>query len=57
MTNPSILLCEKCKKNPATEVHDCPWIEFLYEEKMTETSPEDYCTCCKDCEQECRDDI
>lgn len=44
-------LCEKCKKNPASKPHICPFAEEVYDDSTTK------CTCCDDCTQECADDI
>lgn len=45
-------LCPKCKKNLATGLHGCPYAE----EVNNNTNPE-YCTCCKECEQVCADEV
>jgi len=45
-------LCEKCGKNPAQEPHPCP-----YQEEINDNHDPECCTCCPECEQQCRDDI
>jgi hypothetical protein len=39
--------CPTCKKNDATKPHPCP-----FEEEIND-NPDELCTCCPDCEQEC----
>ena len=46
------MLCETCNKNEAQEPHPCPFQQEIYGDNT-----EDFCTCCKDCEQDCADDI
>jgi len=43
-------LCPKCKKRPAQEPHPCPFQEEIHNDSET-------CTCCAECEQDCRMDI
>lgn len=43
-------LCE-CGKNPKAEPHVCPFKDDVHNDDFT------LCTCCPDCEQECKDDI
>ncbi len=38
--------CDWCNKNPADELHPCPYAEELFENFET-------CNCCKECESEC----
>lgn len=45
-------LCPNCKKSPATEPHGCPYAEEI----EGDANPE-YCTCCKECEQVCADEV
>lgn len=44
--------CQRCKKNEAAGPHRCP-----YQHDINDNSDEEYCRCCGDCEQDCRDDI
>lgn len=37
--------------NPAAAPHQCPYLVEIDEDRET------LCTCCKDCERECADDI
>lgn len=43
-------LC-KCGKNPATELHPCPYAVDVNGDYET------LCACCVDCENECADEI
>lgn len=43
--------CHRCKKNPATEEHTCPYATDILDDHGT------LCDCCDDCCQECADDI
>lgn len=47
----SFFKCENCKKNPATEPHTCPYAEDINDDHTT------LCTCCRECENNCCDDI
>ena len=42
-------LCQSCHKNKSTEPHCCP-----YQSDIKNNEDEEYCTCCSDCERECR---
>ena len=44
-------MCERCGKNPATELHTCPFAEEINDDH------ESLCDCCEECEQECIWDI
>ena len=44
------IMCE-CGKNPATEPHTCPYKEEIEDDHTT------LCTCCKECEDQCADDV
>ena len=44
-------MCPQCGINPAQAPHTCP---FLVE---IDDNYDDLCTCCKDCESDCGDDI
>ncbi len=41
-----IILCPKCKKNAATEKHQCPFKADIHDNY-------ELCTCCEDCQYEC----
>jgi len=44
-------MCPTCGRNPATKLHSCPYqIEI-------NNNNDPYCTCCEDCENECKADI
>lgn len=43
--------CQSCKKNPAGPEHTCP-----YQEEINDNT-EAKCNCCRECSQECCDDI
>ena len=43
--------CPKCKKNPATDSHICPYKQDINDDEET------LCTCCDECRQECAWDI
>ena len=45
-------LCPKCKSNPATEPHSCP-----YQADVNNDPDPECCTCCSACEHECAMDI
>jgi hypothetical protein len=45
-------LCPKCENNPAQEPHSCP-----YQQDVNNVEDEDYCTCCTDCQEDCRNSI
>lgn len=45
-------LCAKCKQNPATEPHQCP-----YAAEIAGNEDPEYCTCCSDCTRECAMDV
>jgi len=42
------MLCEHCGINEAQEPHPCP-----FDEEM-DIDTENLCTCCEECEEECR---
>jgi len=42
-------LCPKCHKNSAEEPHSCP-----YQEDINNVEDDKYCTCCPECQSECR---
>jgi hypothetical protein len=44
-------LCERCKKSPALELHECPFRADVHND------PRPCCTCCMDCQSECAADI
>ncbi len=44
-------LCSRCKKNPAAEIHACPFQEEINDDH------EEACDCCDECTQECLWDI
>ena len=50
LDSPAQEMC-KCGKNPASEPHECPLYEELYDDH------ESLCTCCPDCVCECLMDI
>lgn len=41
--------CRGCEEEGSEESHKCP-----YQETINGSDDEHYCTCCSDCEQECR---
>jgi len=43
-------LCKLCKKNPADELHTCPFAEEIYGDKQL-------CNCCQECTNRCCEDI
>lgn len=45
-------LCPVCQKNPAEELHSCP-----YEADIHNNPDEFFCTCCAACTQNCADEI
>jgi hypothetical protein len=45
-------MCSRCGKNPAQELHSCPYAEEINDEHDPE-----YCDCCEECTQECAWDI
>ena len=45
-----IKLCGTCKINPVQEEHTCPY-------KTEINDNYELCTCCKECETECSDEI
>ena len=49
--NTNVELCPSCNKNPAAEMHPCPYLEEIYD------NHEDVCTCCDDCSYECFMDV
>ena len=44
-------LCERCKKNPATVPHPCPYADEIGSDNET------LCTCCEECQHRCAMDI
>jgi hypothetical protein len=49
---PQVELCEKCGINEAQEPHPCP-----YQHEINDVEDDEYCTCCEECEDDCRADI
>ena len=45
-------MCGHCGKNPAEELHSCPYAEDI----NNDYDPE-YCNCCSNCTSECCQDI
>ena len=45
-------LCSKCGKNPAEELHPCPYKSEMNAESMDEDDL-DLCDCCVDCRGDC----
>lgn len=45
-------MCERCGLNEAQESHECP-----YQAEINDNEDPAYCTCCVDCEADCRDSI
>lgn len=43
--------CQRCRKEPATEPHTCPFAEDIHDDSET------LCNCCDDCAHECAMDI
>ena len=44
-----VKMCETCGKNEAQLPHKCP-----YQEDVNDVDDDKYCTCCIDCENDCR---
>jgi hypothetical protein len=44
-------LCQRCKKNPALELHKCPFQADVHND------PTPHCTCCLACQRDCTNDI
>lgn len=44
------MICERCGINEASDSHLCPMRQELDDDQETE------CTCCEECEQQCRED-
>lgn len=44
--------CKRCHREPASDLHSCP-----YQREINDNNDAEYCDCCADCEQECRDSI
>jgi len=44
-------LCSSCKKNPAEELHECPYAAEICGDEDTQ------CDCCDECRGNCCDDI
>lgn len=49
----SVALCQRCKKNPESPTpHRCP-----YQYEINAIEDEEYCSCCDECREECKDSI
>ena len=46
-----IIKCPTCKKNPAKELHTCPFQEDVHDDSTT------LCACCDECTHQCGMDI
>lgn len=44
-------MCDRCGKNPAQEMHPCPFSEEVHGDSET------LCDCCEECEGSCADDV
>ena len=44
-------LCSKCGRNPAEELHPCPYQQEIYGEE------EELCDCCCECQGDCNESI
>jgi len=49
--NEKVKLCSSCNKNPANELHICPYAEDI------DGDSESKCDCCDECWGNCADDI
>ena len=45
-------ICDRCGGEGSEEAHPCP-----FEEEINDDHNPEYCTCCDDCTQGCKDDI